>query len=171
VEWLLEDKLKKFTMTIDGQTKLHPIVAEVYQLFMLAVIVMALWQMPNAAGQVWWCLFLGVALYRGWEILIIGLKWLLVDEAPIHSYRRSLVCFALNLLEISSIYTVAGFSMDKAVSRQQFWQVLENLGHAFKLEKPPLHGPYATLFSVESTIMIIFVLACVISGIHRRTCD
>lgn len=170
VKWILQDKLNKFTMTKKGKKKLRPSVAEVYQLVMFVIILVALWQMPNAAGQpLWWRILIIVALYRAWEILIYGLKWLLVDEDPLHTYRRSLVCFVINLFEISTIYTIAGYSIDKAVNGQQFWQVFRNIGKAFKLEPPPLHGLYATLFSVESAIIIIFVLTCVIGGIQRRT--
>jgi hypothetical protein len=167
VKCVLKDN-KKFTMTI--QKKLHPAVAEVYQLVMLAIITVALWQMPNSASHPWWwSVFLIVALYRAWEILVIGIKWLLVDNDPLHSYRRSLVCFGINLLEISIIYTIAGYSIDKAVNGQQFWQVLKNVGKAFKLEMPPLDAPYAVLFSIEAALIIVFVLACVIGGIQRRT--
>jgi hypothetical protein len=172
VEWLLKDKLRKFTMTINRTKKLHPSVAEIYQLFMLAIFAVALWQIPNSACHPWWWivfLFFIVAFYRAWEILIIGLKWLLVDKAPLHSYQRSLFCFVINLIEISTIYTIAGYPINKAVNGQQFWQVLRNIGKAFKLEQPPLDGLYATLFSVESTFIIIFVLTCVIGGIQRRT--
>ena len=171
VEWLLKDKLRKFTITINRTKKLHPSVAEIYQLFMLAIFAIALWQIPNLACHRCWILFLFfiVAFYRAWEILIIGLKWLLADKAPLHSYQRSLLCFVINLFEISTIYTIAGYPIDKAVNGQQFWQVFRNIGKAFKLEPPPLHGLYATLFSVESAIIIIFVLTCVIGGIQRRT--
>ena len=170
VKWVLQYKLKKFTVTIHRKAKLHPSVAEVYQLVMFTIIVVALWQMPNAAGQLLlWRVLMIIALYRAWEILIYGLKWLFVEDDPLHSYRRSLVCFGINLLEISIIYTIVGYSIDKAVNGQQFLQVLKNVGKAFKLEMPPLEEPHAILFLVEAAIIIVFVLACVIGGIQRRT--
>lgn len=165
IRWLFKDKIK-LTLTIDRETKLHPSVAEGYQIIMLAIVSVALWQMPNTAS-----FFLAVAWYRAWEIFIIGLKWLLVDKASLHSSRRSLVSFTVNLLEISIIFTVAGYPLEKVAAKQQFWQVLENIGLAFKLEKPPLNEPMATLFLIESAIFIIFVLACVIGGIQKKTWD
>src|SRR4030042_3276399 len=168
VKCILKDK-KKFTMTIHRKKKLRPWIAEVYQMVMLAIFAVALWQMPNATSQSVWLYVFVLGLYRAWEIFVIGLKWLFVDEDPLHSHRRSLVCFFLNLLEISAIYTMVGYPIDKAVNGQQFLQVLKNVGKAFRLEMPPLDGSYAILFSVESAIIIIFVLASVMGGIQRRT--
>ena len=168
-KYLFKEKLRK-TVVIPGETKLHPAVAEGYQLLMVVALAMALCAVPSGPEvSLWWWGFLALASYRSWEILIYGLKWLLVDPEPLHSYRRSLVAFLINMVELSAAYTVLGFRVSPG-QPGQWHQAFVNIGRAFKLEGPQsLVEPYASLFAIESWILVVFVLACVISGIQRES--
>ena len=161
----------RFSYSIEGGRKANAWIIEVYQVFILSLLIFALWNMSYAQSKClafyWVAIFL--AHYRPAEIAVYSVKWLLVDEVPLHRYRRSLISFLINIIEVSLSMTLLGLPQDALSER---WShVWKNIGSAFKLETPTLNDPYALWFSVEAGLLIIFLLACVLSGIQRREID
>ena len=46
-----------------------------------------------------------ILTYRALELLVFLLCWLLVDSGPLHSYRRSVIAFGVNVLEMALVAT------------------------------------------------------------------
>ena len=155
------------TVNIGNEQKLHPGVAEGYQLVAVAALATGVSLMPaTEAAHFAWRAFAG---YRAWEILVYALKWFFVDPEVLHSYRRSVLAFLFNIAELSAAFTVLGFCLTAGHARR--WsETFLNVGRVLKLEIPESIGtPYATLFAIEAWVLVVFVLACAIGGISRKT--
>ena len=147
-------------------------VIEGYQLIILMLLVIALWNMPHdrtAWTNLWWVAVVFLAHYRPVEIAVYSAKWLLVDEVPLHAYRRSLISLLINLLEVSISMTLLG--LPSGAHSERWCRVWDNLGGAFKLDVPTLGEPYALWFSLETGLLLLFLVACVIGGIQREEID
>jgi hypothetical protein len=171
--WFFKDRLQA-TVTVSGRVKLHPALPEAYQLAMSGGLAFGVWNLPVAsATSAMSIAFLVLAWYRAWEILIYALKWLLVgpiEPEPLYDFRRSLLCFVVNVVEVAAAFTIIALPVELATGGGHWSQVKANIAAAFTLDVPTnLAQPYATLFSLESTVLVLFVLACVIGGIERKT--
>jgi len=165
---LLFERVFKTTIPVDTRRHLHPAVPEAYQCVMMGLLAWALSTMPTQPP--WASLVFGFAVYRAWEILVYGLKWVLVDRGPLYDYRRSLLTFLFNLFEVAAAYTIMAFRMGPGMEGQQWQCTWESVGLAFKLEMPhTLQAPYAGFFTVESGFLVLIVLACVLGGIQRES--
>jgi hypothetical protein len=101
--------------------------------------------------------------------MVYALKWFLVDPEVLHSYRRSVLAFLLNIVELSAAFTVLGFCLSVGHSRR-WGETFLNVGRVLKLETPEfIRAPYTTLFTIEAWVLVVFVLACAIGGISRKT--
>ncbi len=149
--------------------KAEPWVIELYQLAMVTLLLFGLWTMPadRTHWTIAWWFFVIVAHYRLCEILVYSAKWLLVDTAPLHALRRSLVSFVINLAEIATCATIAGLKNTPQEYADRWFRVWANMGGAFKLEAPVLDAPYNYWFSIEAGILVLFLLACAVGGIQR----
>lgn len=89
----------------DG-AKSPPWVAEVYQIASLAAAVLLLvlaGVLPRGVSVV----PAALALYRPLEILIFGINWIFVHTDPLHSHKRSLVSFLINIAEVVVFFAAA----------------------------------------------------------------
>ena len=170
LSWLAK-RSNRFSYSAAEIKKANAWIIEGYQVFILSLLIFALWNMPYAQTE--WPTFYWVAFflahYRPAEIAVYSVKWLLVDEVPLHRYRRSLMSFLINIVEVSISMTLLGLPSDALSERwNRVWQ---NIGGAFKLEAPKLHSPYALWFSVETGLLVVFLMACVLGGIQRKEVD
>jgi hypothetical protein len=163
---LLFERVFKATIRVGTGHQLHPAVPEAYQCVMMVLLAVGLSAAPSQAP--WASVAFGLAAYRAWEILVYGLKWVLVDRGPVYDFRRSLLAFLFNLFEVAAAYTIMAFRMNPDMEGQQWQRTWENVGLAFKLEVPQaLQTPYGTLFTVEASFLVLIVLVCVLGGIQR----
>lgn len=162
------------TITVGGRSKLHPAVPEGYQLLMVACLALGVACLPAAeSAPTLYKAIVGLAWYRAWEILVYSLKWLLVgpiEPEPLFDHRRSLICFVVNIVEVSAAFTIVALPVERAQQGEQWAQVAANIAAAFRLEVPSgLLQPYASILAIEATVLVLFVLACVVGGIQRKT--
>jgi hypothetical protein len=79
--------------------------SEMYQLFWLAGGVASLtveWWYPTSLGSVIQIL----ALYRSLEIVLFAISWVFIHREPLHSYKRSLASFGVNMAELIICFAV-----------------------------------------------------------------
>jgi len=179
VKWLLTFIYKKISFCdwLNRRFNNHPSVPEAYCLG--STIVGSLWlaliEQPVLTGA-WWT-FIGTvaALYLIGELLVFALKWLLGDRGPVESYRRSLLCFILNLFEVAILFTVVFWLMDAympTVSRLD--ALLQSLTCVFSPAMVDgLRGgvPGARILAFVQLfvawVLVVVILASVVGGIQR----
>jgi hypothetical protein len=93
------DKRIRMKLCMAPDAKSPQWVAEVYQLgsFCVALVLLVL------AGFLprWLSVIVAAfALYRPFEILIFAINWVFIHSDPLHSYKRSLVSFLINIAEV-----------------------------------------------------------------------
>jgi hypothetical protein len=97
--------LKRRVQTILGlpDTDTPEWVSEIYQLLSLGIAIALLILARFAAPKIVFIVAL-IALYRPLEIFLFILNWVFVHSGPLHSYKRSLAGFMLNLVEVVIFY-------------------------------------------------------------------
>lgn len=82
--------------------KLLAWVGDAYQILWVALTAILLATASSGTLPPWLAWTLGAVLtYRLSEMSFFLLGWILIDEGPLHSYRRSVVGFFLNALEVA----------------------------------------------------------------------
>jgi hypothetical protein len=151
-------------------------VSEAYQLASMAVAVvwLVLIQIPVLTSGVWMTIGAVVALYRPLEIAVFGLQWLLSTSAKVHSIRRSVAGFILNLIEVGLFCAVAYLVLGSFGPGATTWSVvLTSLAAVFSQELPPeLSRDVWTraigLFQVAASwLLLVGTISVAIGGISR----
>lgn len=116
-----------------------------------------------------------IAGYRVSEIVLFALYWVFVSEMEkLHSIRRSLAGFILNMVEIALYMSIVVMLIDCEIQAKSQWKVLYNhLSATFGLSLPLT----AELTScrvvahtqlVVSAVLLSIVIASLVSGILRK---
>lgn len=87
--------------------KVHAWLGDAYvTLCLCAEIVLAVLATDaSLPGWLRWSMALLVG-YRLFELGVFLLSWLLVDAGPLHSYRRSIISFSINIAEVALLSTI-----------------------------------------------------------------
>ena len=100
---------KRFIQTrlaLPAGTKTPSWVSEFYQLssFVVAILLLLVARFaPPWAGLI----SAMVGLYRPFEILLFAVAWIFIHTDPLHSYKRSLAGFLMNLAEVVVFFAAA----------------------------------------------------------------
>ena len=118
-----------------------------------------------------------VALYRPFEIILFALEWIFVGKDPIHSYKRSLAGFIINIAEIviffAAVYLGFGFVKASASISTALYSSLRTtvtIGPIATVEPPNCWLAGAVIISqiVISYFLAIVVLAGVVGALRKR---
>jgi ribosomal protein S18 acetylase RimI-like enzyme len=151
-------------------------VSEIY--LMAAVLIGSLWlallPVPVPVGPLWTVIGVSLALYRPSEIAIYAMHWLLVARGPVKDYRRSLVSFLANLLELGIFFAIAFTLLQAFGVGLSNWQVLRaSLQAVFTLSTPDglAGGPWSARLAVGQVViawlLAVLIVANVVGGIAR----
>lgn len=99
----------KGNLKIQEGEKVPEWVAELYQLFSLLVGIVLLIVAQFVPDFLHWAILIP-ALYRPFEILLFAVNWIFVHTGPLHSYKRSLAGFGVNILELVVYFAAAYLS-------------------------------------------------------------
>ena len=151
-------------------------VSEIYQLlsFVIAIaLLIAARFAPQPVGYI-----VGfVALYRPLEIFLFSLSWVFIDSGPVHSYKRSLAGFIVNLAEVVIFYSAAyiGFaciSGKEPISTALYSSVriLVTIGPVATAEPPEsiLCGALIITQIIISYFLIVISVSSVVGALRER---
>jgi len=149
--------------------------AEVYQLGVLVSALVLLASLPSRerVPGVLRSVITVVAAYRLIEIMLFALHWVFVDRRPVKDFRRSLLAFCLNLLELALFTTLILFYHAGGYTSTR-WRLLYELSSSvFSQSLPTTVGDDSVtrillhVAIVEAWLLLLVVLAVVVSGITR----
>lgn len=112
-------------------------------------------------------------VYRLFEILVFILNWIFVHEVPVHSYRRSIAGFFLNVVELSlyvSVISLLGGCVPTPIGKYAL--IHEHLVGIFTLNLPKMktYPGCQVLSSGEfflSLLLILVVISSLVGAIAR----
>lgn len=116
-----------------------------------------------------------LAVYRSFDILLFAAAWVFIDGRPVHSYRRSLAGFLLNVADVVVCFTVAGIGFG-CVSGEGIWQAIYSslrttvtIGPLPALE-PACSGCFALTSAqiAASYFLAAVVIAAAVGSLRRR---
>ncbi len=118
-----------------------------------------------------------VALYRPLEILLFAVRWVFVHTDPLHSYKRSLAGFIINIAEVVVFYAAAylgyGFVNDPPLISTALYSSLRTtvtIGPTSTAEPPGswLAGTLIMTQIVVSYFLTIVVIANVVGTLRKK---
>lgn len=178
IEWILNLALclsigNWLNKCLNGKSNAY--VSEFYQIFWVSIGLIWLGLIEFAVSASFsWRVDAAIAFYRPFEIFIFSLHWLLVAKGRVGSYRRSLVCFIINLFEIGIFYAIAYLLLDWFDPQIDNWEAMRSsLSVVFRLEtfaniKPnSLFKFFDLMRIVISWTLIMLILGNVIGAINR----
>lgn len=183
IRWLLDRLFRtlsvghRLNLCFEKKSLGGPWVSEFYQLVwvLIGLCWIALIERPVLTGSVWVVVGLIVAFYRAFEILLLGIHWLVVAEQPVESYRRSLLAFLVNLCEIGIFFAIVYLLLGCIHAPQGAWSALfESLRSVFSLEtssgqcKSGWPQVLPRLQLAISWILVALIVANVVGAIDRR---
>lgn len=116
----------------------------------------------------------GVAIYFILEIFFFSLKWTFVDRDPIHSTRRALAGFILNIFEVAIYSTIALILLDCTdKTKSQYDIIYDNLSDSFNLtlyltDNIRCCKVVAHIELITVTILITIAIAALVGGVLRK---
>jgi len=165
----LNDRLKTKVRCHLKVSETPPWVSELYQLGSLIVAFLFLYTANAVSGPIAVIIVL-LMLYRPFEIFLFLVKWIFSDMPPLHSYRRSLAGFGLNVAEIvlyfSAASITAGCIDSVPVAIYSSLRTVVTIGPVQTCEMSCVHC--MTLLSaqiIEAYFLIVVVVASAIGGL------
>jgi hypothetical protein len=152
--------------------------SELYQAcwLLIALLWISFIWWPNELLSEAWARYIGVAVagYRVSEIMLFALHWIFVSETEkLHSIRRSLAGFILNIVEIA-LYTslVVIFTNCEVQAESQWHIVYSHLSAAFGLSLPPTAQPVGCRMVAHaqlavSSVLFSIAVASLVGGVLR----
>jgi hypothetical protein len=155
-----------------------PGAAELYQLFWLFSLLFWLLVIDREVpwlSQPWVRgIAMAIAAYRIFEILIFALHWVFsAKDEQLHSTRRSLALFLINIIEISLLTSVILTLAGCQTGASSTWSlVYNNLAASFGLSLVQTSGPSVCSFGVHAQVIIAGMLlsiavASLVGGVLR----
>lgn len=112
-----------------------------------------------------------ISIYRPLEIGLFSLNWLLVDEGKVENFRRSLVTFLINILEIGIFFTIASILYNPVQIDSNVWAILgKNLILLFTIQSMTGFDNVGLEF-IQSAILwllMVTIIAKVVGSIRRK---
>src|SRR4051794_3124684 len=172
----LNNQFQKWMKRRRGRARSPMWASELYQIIALTIGLLIVAVLPSVRrgpvllerGAV------ALAIYRIVEIALFALQWLIVDRRPVKNFRRSLIAFTLNLVELSIFATVVVFAESESWVGDQ-WAMLYRMTSSVFAQSVPVKvdgPPYLRIFEhvvvVEAWLLVLVVLAAVINGVTRE---
>jgi hypothetical protein len=123
------------------------------------------------------CLLAAVALYRPFEIMLFTVDWIFTAKDPLHSYKRSLSGFMVNIAEVVVFFAVAymgfGFLQGEPSISTALYSSLRTtvtIGPTSTLEPPHCWFAGAVIIYqiAVSYFMVVVVVAAVVGSLRKR---
>lgn len=149
--------------------------SEFYQILSLAFAIVLL--VATSIGCFWLSyLSATVALYRPFEIMVFAVGWVFAPKDPIHSYRRSLAGFIVNIVEVVVFFAVAyvGFGLVKGCSSiltaiYSSVRIAVTIGPFTNAEPPnSLFGGILIMAQIATSYFLVIVVVASIIGALKR---
>lgn len=157
-------QIKKFAkrrkVTDAKKEKALPWVSEIIQIIYVFTLLLLTYITveKNIDGAVIIYMATFVFAYRSVEISIFLLEWIFVAETAIHSYRRSVAGFLVNVFEISLISTYFSWLL-KCNSFDNVWEMLyAHLQANFTFSPPSAASHKLSCIGLASTELVLSVL-------------
>lgn len=152
--------------------------SELYQVFWILVVLVwisLIWRQNEVLSDAW-ALRIGIAIavYRLADIMLFALHWIFVAETEkLHSIRRSLAGFILNIVEISLCTSVVVILTNCQIQTESQWDIVYNhLSAAFGLSIPATGQAaccrvVAHAQLIVSAVLLAIAVASLVGGVLR----
>lgn len=112
-------------------------------------------------------------VYRTLDIFLFSLGWVFVDVGRLHSVRRSLFGFGLNLVEYAFLSTSAQVIVGPEVGRDKSMMLLQRIVHLFTLDggifdTSGLERVVVSLYTVIGAFLLLVIVAGLAGSVIRR---
>jgi len=170
------NQLVKARLGISSKDKAPIWSSEFYQILSLTFALVLL--IVASISHIWLSyLSAALALYRPFEIMVFAMGWVFAPKDPIHSYRRSLAGFVVNIVEVVIFFAAAyiGFDFVRGCSSiltaiYSSARIAVTIG-PFKSAEPPesLFGGILIMAQITvSYFLVIVVIASIIGALRRE---
>jgi hypothetical protein len=155
-----------------------PLVTELYQLLWLAIAgasFLAAWQIAGAGASVRGIVAI-ILYYHVLEILLFLLAWLFVERSRLDSYRRSLLGFFGNVVEITLLFSALDIltGCDAYGRKQVLWRNLTAVTTLESVDRLRASGWCFVLVTtrlVVSVCLVVVIIAAVVGTVLRKERD
>jgi hypothetical protein len=169
-------QLVRSRLKISDLKKVPPWVSELYLCasFVVGVVFLLIVQCVPP----WLAYFVaGIALYRTFEIALFAVNWIFTAKASLHSYKRSLAGFMVNIAEVVVFFAVAyigfGFLQGRPSISTALYSSLRTtvtIGPISTIEPPASWFAGAVIIYQISVsyFMAVIVMAAVVGSLKKR---